>query len=232
MRQSQSLALKHRAAPLAGMIALLLAAYPLLPDGLAGDLVMAGLITLLVLAGIVSLAGDRMTTAAALALGLLPVTVHLFTAVAIRGDAVAELWSAAAAIPFFLLVAWHSLRYAARHALQTNDRLIAAASAYLLVGFAWSGVHALVYLLEPTSYTIAGADHPDWGAFLYFSFVTLTTLGYGDVTPRTEPAQAAATLEAIFGVFFLGFLVARMLALYPDEESRPNGGSVKTEVSS
>ncbi len=224
---------KHRSLQLVVTVGLLLLVYPLIPDGVAGDAMLAGVLLLLILSGVVSLAGNRGLIVAVSLLGLLILGGHLWFVLTDRdaSGARAELVAAGAGIPFFLLVAWQSLRYAVRHAELTDDRLIAAASAYLLVGLAWSGVHALIHLADPSAFGFAGDETPDWGSFVYFSFVTLTTLGYGDVTPKTEPAQAAATLEAIFGVFFLGFLVARMLAMQPTTGPVEQPSPTATEAS-
>ena len=212
---------RYPALPLVCTTGLLLLVYPAMPDGLIGDAGVGVLMLLLVVSGVSALRGERGHVLVAALLGALGVGAHLvYTALAHASDAPrAELVSASASVPFFAFVTWHSLRYASKHARLTDDRLLAAASAYLLLGLAWSGIHAALTLLDTASYASPGADELDWGALVYFSYVTLTTLGYGDVTPRTEPAQAAATIEAITGVFFLGFLVARMLAAPEAEDA-------------
>ena len=83
----------------------------------------------------------------------------------------------------------------------------------------WAFGYGLVELHEPGSFDLpaivgepAGADR-HMASFVYFSFVTLTTLGYGDVTPVGSAARTLALLEALVGQLFLAILVARLVAL-------------------
>lgn len=222
----------YPALPLVCTAGLLLVVYPLLPDGLIGDAAVGALMLALIISGVLSLRGERKHIVVATVLGLIGVSAHLVYAMLTHASDAprAELVSACASVPFFGFVAWHSLRYASKHASLTDDRLLAAASSYLLLGLAWSGVHACFTLIDPSSYSSPGEGELDWGELVYFSYITLTTLGYGDVTPRTEPAQAAATIEAITGVFFLGFLVARMLAAPQGDVAAPTIPDHSSEV--
>jgi uncharacterized membrane protein len=66
--------------------------------------------------------------------------------------------------------------------------------------------------MEPGSFIFP--DRNDFPGFLYFSLATLTTLGYGDITPVTTLARTSATLEAVTGVFYSAVLVARLVSMY------------------
>ena len=93
-----------------------------------------------------------------------------------------------------------------------REHVYAALSAYLLAGI-FLGV--LCWVLEqfwPGSYTFAG-DFSRVSA-IYFSFVTLATLGYGDIVPRTDVARGLAIVEGVGGQLFLAVLVARLVSLY------------------
>lgn len=223
---------RYPALPLICTTGALLVVYPALPDGLVGDAAVGVLMLALIVSGVLTLRGTGNHIVIAAVLGVIGVGAHaVFAALTHQTDAPrAELVSACASAPFFVYVAWHSLRYASKHAHLTDDRLIAAASAYLLIGLAWSGVHAFFTLIDQSSYVSPGEGELDWGELVYFSYITLTTLGYGDITPRTEPAQAAATIEAITGVFFLGFLVARMLATPQSDGGAPAISDHPSEV--
>src|SRR5262249_25726570 len=84
-----------------------------------------------------------------------------------------------------------------------RHQIEAAVAAYLLIGLAWAFAYNLVYLIRPDSFTfdaaIVKADHSIDGRFLYFSFVTLTTIGYGDITPTISTTEMMAVLEALVG---------------------------------
>ena len=102
------------------------------------------------------------------------------------------------------------------HAYVVTPALISAAvMVYLLAGVIWTiGFHARE-TLHPASFIISGQSGPvNAGELSYFSFVTLTTLGYGDVSPATPVARSLATLEAVFGQVFLVVLLGRLVSLH------------------
>lgn len=111
----------------------------------------------------------------------------------------------------------------ARERRFTLGTVSAALSVYLLIGFAWATLYGGVYMADPAAFDIpAGMSSGPGGAessaedlrsgLFYFSFVTLTTLGYGDVTPLSPVAMALATMEAIVGQLFLVVVVAAVVA--------------------
>lgn len=101
------------------------------------------------------------------------------------------------------------VRRIASHDRVRNDTIIGAVCAYLLIALAFSYVYVWVDILSGPMF---GAAEPST-AFPYFSLVTITTLGYGDLAPATEPARALATTEAIIGQVFLVVFVARLVSL-------------------
>jgi hypothetical protein len=117
--------------------------------------------------------------------------------------------------------------FAAR--LVDYETIAASLCVYMLIGVLWALLYSLVDTLQPGSFTSVGStlDYPSGGfsTAIYFSFVTLTTLGYGDVSPLSEPARFLAILEAILGQLFLVVLVARLVGLNIAQETRPNGDS-------
>ena len=96
------------------------------------------------------------------------------------------------------------------------NQLVGAVCIYLLIGSIWSLLYALLYLIEPGAFTerthlAANGASRDW---VYFSFITLTTVGYGDITPVSPVARALTFLEAIVGQFYLAILVAGLVGSY------------------
>ena len=98
------------------------------------------------------------------------------------------------------------------------DDVLGAVSGYLIAGAAWAGLYALTDSLAPDSFTLPpvfSAMLSDWhgrtAVFNYFSIVTLTTMGYGDITPVRAPATAFAMLEAVFGQFYIAVVVAQLV---------------------
>lgn len=111
----------------------------------------------------------------------------------------------------FSFIAYHILGYALRGGRVDHEKLAAAVCVYLLLGVVWQDLYILVDTLIPGSFNstlLAGKD------YLYFSFITLSTLGYGDIAPVNGPAQALAYTEALVGQLYLTILVARLVGLY------------------
>jgi hypothetical protein len=96
--------------------------------------------------------------------------------------------------------------------------LFGAACIYLFFALVWGLLYELVVELQPGSLALGGrpivAGDAGGGAVMYFSFVTLTTLGYGDITPVNQFARLLAMLEAVLGQLFMVFLVARLVGVH------------------
>lgn len=108
----------------------------------------------------------------------------------------------------------------------TLDSIFGAINGYLMLGVAWGILLSMVELLRPGSFawgeSLQSAAQVDGQlpVLLYFSFVTLTTLGYGDVSPVTPPARTLAWLEAILGQLYLAVLVAGLVGRFVAESLR------------
>ena len=101
----------------------------------------------------------------------------------------------------------------------TWDKIYGAICAYLLLGYAWTFAYSVIETAQPGSFTSVGSSMPTdvVGRVMqlrYFSFVTLATVGYGDIVPRTPAARTLASLEAILGQFYLVALVGRLVGLH------------------
>lgn len=117
---------------------------------------------------------------------------------------------------YYGIVFFSIMRHVLRREKITTDTICGAISAYLIIGIMWALIYALFYLGNPDSFSLPAemVSEQAWGVWtLYFSFVSLTTLGYGDITPLTPAAQTYAFLEAACGQIFLTVLIARLVAL-------------------
>jgi len=94
----------------------------------------------------------------------------------------------------------------------TIHRIEGAIAAYLLLGFGWATAYEIVEYLNPGSFTGIQAGLAGFSSWIYFSFVTLATLGYGDIAPLHPAARSLATAEAITGQLYLAILVARLVS--------------------
>ena len=103
----------------------------------------------------------------------------------------------------------------------TRQTISAAVVVYLLMALMWTFVYRLLAKLYPASFAIAHAKLEDAeNVFLYFSLVTITTLGYGDITPIGSQAIALSVLEAIAGQIYLVVVVAWFVGLFVSRKSR------------
>jgi voltage-gated potassium channel len=100
----------------------------------------------------------------------------------------------------------------------TGDEVLGAVSGYLLAAGLWANAYALTEILVPGSFSsspeLQTYFNAHAGALLnYFSLVTLTTIGYGDITPARTPATVLAALEAVFGQFYIAVVVAQLVGI-------------------
>ncbi len=96
----------------------------------------------------------------------------------------------------------------------TSHRLVGAVVAYLLLGLTWSCAYELLESVRPAAFHMARTEG-SYPAFLYYSFVTLTTVGYGDITPASSAARALSNLESLVGVLFPAVFIGRLLSKQP-----------------
>lgn len=92
--------------------------------------------------------------------------------------------------------------------------LLGAISVYLLIGIFWFLLYRISYIISPTNFNELPSDGINNFVLLYFSFTTLTTLGYGDITPTDSIAMGLSNMEAIIGQMYSVIFVARLVSLY------------------
>jgi voltage-gated potassium channel len=96
-----------------------------------------------------------------------------------------------------------------------SDTIISAVSAYLMIGLSFAVAFMLVHVHSSGALVETTADHVvAWPDVFYFSIVTLTTLGYGDISPVIPVSRSLATLEAVCGVLYMSILIARLVSEY------------------
>ena len=132
------------------------------------------------------------------------------------------------AIYFGLLVYSFSLQIAHSRRVTTNV-LYGTFCLYLIIGLFWGSLYMLLHKLSPGAYSGTLLDKmPDnsFHIFNYFSMVTLTSLGYGDITPQTLGAASLCQFEAIVGQFFTAVLVGWLVGMYLSERQEERAKSV------
>lgn len=103
-----------------------------------------------------------------------------------------------------------------------TNKLVGAVALYLVLGMIWSVLYTMLLMGWPDA--LNGIEPGDWYVNMptttYFSFVTLTTLGYGDISPANPLAQVLVVLEAVTGMFYLGIIVASLVGAIRLEKSK------------
>ena len=107
----------------------------------------------------------------------------------------------------------------------TAQLIYGAINVYLLIGMSFAFFIALIEFIVPGSFSglqklSTGGD--PMATYIYFSFVTMTTLGYGDITPGTGPAATLVYFAAIFGQLYIAIMIARLVGLYVVHDSSPD----------
>ena len=124
-------------------------------------------------------------------------------------------------VAFLFLVAVLLLRTVLGDTPVTLDKLFGAIAIYLLLGLAWAGIFEFIHRIAPGSFALNNALQAEFdrglaresSLYIYYSFVTLTTTGYGDMSPVSPIARSMAALEAIVGPLYLAVLIARLVSL-------------------
>lgn len=164
------------------------------------------------LSGIYSVRREQYRYWFALLLGAVVIYARLYAA--ISGNALNEVMVNTACLLFFLqaLSSVADYVWSKRNAVD-GEVLAAAVTTYLLIGFVWTYLFELLEMANPDSFK-GPSPQLNQDDFFYFSFVTLGTLGYGDIVPITRPARAMSILEALFGQLYLAVLIARLIGVY------------------
>ncbi len=114
---------------------------------------------------------------------------------------------------------WHFVERRDEDALPD---ILAAVCVYLLIGAIFVPVYGLLEILEPNSFVDIGRDGHvvGWQEFQYYSYITLNTVGYGDIRPVGSWARSLSTLEAMTGVLYIAILVSQLISRVRDRERR------------
>jgi hypothetical protein len=121
--------------------------------------------------------------------------------------------TAVAALVTVMAMAFVVLVQAFRAGPVNVHRIQGAVAAYLLLGLAWALAYETVALVAPGAFASTSPAEPERGRFIYFSFVTLSTVGYGDVTPVHPVARSLALAEALTGQLYPAILLGRLVSL-------------------
>jgi hypothetical protein len=173
-------------------------------------------LTLLLAAGVTGLQVRAWTRAALLLTAVAAMGVRLIPATSDEAIALSSLVSLGLMAAVVLYQTFRGSDVSVHH-------VQGAVAAYLLLGLVWAAAYALVAALHPGAFTSATPLSQD-RSFVYYSFITLTTVGYGDVSPVHPAARSLAILEALVGQLYPAVLLARIVTLHTQKAGRSSVG--------
>jgi hypothetical protein len=194
----------------------LFAVTPFVEDLPNGNLVESGLVTLVMVASLLAVArSPRVLTVAALL--IIPAIAgkwlnHFFP------DHVSIHYFLGFGIAFFGFTIYRILRFILQTTYVDAEVLSAGIVVYLMLGLLWSQAYVLLGQVTPDSFQFSLVDSSGrrmdgFNAF-YFSFSTLTTVGFGDIAPASRVARTLAIMEATTGTLYLAILISRLVGMY------------------
>lgn len=196
--------------------------YPLMLGEIAGRLAGGMILAVIMVASAVTASQSRTVRATGVVLAILAIGLQvewLNTANKILEAADAAVF----AIFFFytaLLIFRHVLSFGPVYA----DRVHAALSVYILLALCWAFIYAFIEIASPGAFSLAATSAAAtaspkgaylFGDMLHLSIATLTSTGYGDITPVAPFARSISQLEQLLGVFYIAVLISRLVGIYP-----------------
>jgi Ion channel len=189
---------------------------PLVEEIKGGELVVSILFSLVLISAVLAVAQRKRFLVIAIVLAIAGIAgrwVNHF-----RPDLVSPPVFLVAGLVLIAFVIAHLLHFILRAPVVNAEVLCASISAYLLLGLMWTMAYWLVDQLTPGGAfwynTNAGTRSINGFTGFYFSFITLSTVGYGDITPVSRIARWLAAMEAMTGLLYVAILIARLVSLY------------------
>ena len=202
-------------------LAVLLMSAPFVEELEGGHLILSVLFSLVLLAAVFAVADRKRTLAIAVVLAVPAITARWINQ--FRPDLVHPAVFLVCALLLLAFVIANLLRFSLRAHVVTVEVLCASISAYLMLGLMWTVAYWLVDQMTPggafSFNTGRGAQSMNGFTGFYFSFITLSTVGYGDITPVSRVARWLAAMEAITGLLYVAVLIARLVSLYSTAKS-------------
>ncbi|WP_120799638.1 potassium channel family protein [Thiocapsa rosea] len=133
------------------------------------------------------------------------------------GGTIIHLVDTAGAILFFMTQAYFTVQRVFREGPINSYRILGAIAGYLIIGMIFANIYLAIALVSPDAFRFAPGvqiNEPPLPELVYFSFVTLTTVGFGDITPLHPMARSVVATEALIGQLYPAILIARLVTLY------------------
>jgi hypothetical protein len=194
--------------------------FPFVEEVKGGDIIVSILLSLVLLCAVLAVADRKGVFFIAIALAIPAIAGRWISH--FRPDLVPPPVFLTAGLVLIAFVVANLLRFVLRAPSVNMEVLCASISAYLMLGLLWTIAYWLVDQLTPGAFafnTNEGRQSIRGFNAFYFSFVTLSTVGYGDITPVSKVARMLAAMEAMTGLLYVAVLIARLVALYSTPKS-------------
>jgi hypothetical protein len=172
-------------------------------------------VVIVLITGVYAVSDRQWNTVVAAALAVLASVAG--AAYLITGDYVAKVAEGAFLVGFYSFTTVVILGRVIRTQRVTRETISAAISVYLLIGFTFAALYQSLDELLPGSFGFSSGAVADqaliYPEYVYYSFITLTTTGTGDIIPLTDIARSFAMLEAVAGTLFIAVLIARLIGI-------------------
>ncbi len=214
---------------------LFFACYPMVENSIIAKLILNAFFMLIIFSGVLAISDTRMPFIASLCLALLTVAfrwTHYFYQVDIL-----SILEHGISILFWTYIAAHMLKFILDQSIITAELIYAALAVYFIFGLAWASIYHVIEISNPHSFSMSNAEASTQDFIFqmwYFSMVTLTTLGYGDIEPINMTARVFVVLEAIMGQFYLAVLIANLVGrrIAQETSQKMNSDMPITELNS
>lgn len=179
------------------------------------------LFSLLILLCIFIITHDRYLTISIVILGVMSLASHWIIHI-IHPDYYVHVFFYTTSILFLILITYIVLSSIMHHQQITTNSLLGAICGYFLIGYVWSNIYLLIATINPEAFSqhiIGPSIHVSVQHAFYFSFTTMTTLGYGDILPISNIARTCSWLEALTGQIYLAVWISQLVGLRIKESS-------------
>ncbi|MEO0598578.1 MAG: potassium channel family protein [Chloroflexota bacterium] len=219
-----SLAGGNKIAFLLVSILLLSVIYPFSELGTTAALMFAGLYLALLGSAIYLVSSDRRLLISAV---LLTIAIAVTGGITIISDFTAPLWiqlswNATVFLQLVLIVVL-LVTFIIQSETVTREVLFAAIAIYFIVAAIFSLAYGTIEGIAPGAFVSSSGAEITWQRLTYFSLVTISTLGYGDIVPVASAAQSLSALEASIGTLYIAILIGRFVSLYQQDSATAKG---------
>jgi hypothetical protein len=208
-------------------LALLFVSFPFVEEVKGGDIIVSILLSLVLISAVLAVSNRRITLVVAVLLATPAIAGRWINH--FRPDLVPPAVFLASGLVLVAFVVINLLRFVLRAPSVNGEVLCASISAYLMLGLIWTMAYWLVAKVTPNAFAFntgtGTRESMDGFNAFYFSFITLSTVGYGDITPVSRIARWLAAMEAMTGMLYVAVLIARLVALYRSGEGKFHVGN-------